>query len=235
MGKRQMKFKLAVDSLCLCLITVYVIITSILESKSSQYVYPISRQIQYSFAIQNRTNKLIGNAEFRTHAPVKMTPTQLLVALTTTYPYDILTDNKGNQILHFAFDNFPPYTTKIITIKADLKLSNIPNKIETEDLKTFLQDELYCQSAHPEICRIAAELMTPEGITTAENIFNWVAVSTDYTGYQSNPHGALYALENKKGDCTEFMYLFTALCRANRIPARCIAGYICNKNTVIIT
>jgi len=85
------------------------------------------------------------------------------------------------------------------------------------------------------VCVIITSILESKSSQNAENILNRVAGSIHFTGYQSDPHGALYALENKKGDCTEFMYLFTALCRANRIPARCIACYICNKNTVIIT
>jgi len=70
-------------------------------------------------------------------------------------------------------------------------------------------------------------------LKTAENIFNWVANNVKYSGYLSNDRGALYALSHKKGDCTEYMYLFTALCRASKIPARCIGGYICRKNSVL--
>ena len=47
-----------------------------------------------------------------------------------------------------------------------------------------------------------------------------------YVGYIKNDRGALYALKTKEGDCTEFMHLFVALCRANKIPARCIGGYV---------
>ena len=45
--------------------------------------------------------------------------------------------------------------------------------------------------------------------------------------------GALYALKYKKGDCTEYMHLFAALCRVNNIPARGIGGYICRGNCIL--
>ncbi len=38
---------------------------------------------------------------------------------------------------------------------------------------------------------------------------------------------------NRQGDCTEFMYLFAALCRAREIPARTIGGFVCTGNAVI--
>lgn len=42
---------------------------------------------------------------------------------------------------------------------------------------------------------------------------------------QGEEKGALWALKNRKGDCSEFSYLFTALCRAAGIPARIQAGF----------
>ncbi len=32
---------------------------------------------------------------------------------------------------------------------------------------------------------------------------------------------------------TEMAYLFAALCRANRIPARTVGGYVCSKNCIL--
>lgn len=40
-------------------------------------------------------------------------------------------------------------------------------------------------------------------------------------------------MRNKQGDCTEFMYLFAALCRGNGIPSRGMGGYICRENTIL--
>jgi hypothetical protein len=42
---------------------------------------------------------------------------------------------------------------------------------------------------------------------------------------QDEEMGALWALENKIGDCSEYSYLFVALCRAVGIPARVQAGF----------
>lgn len=194
--------------------------------------YSIPKQIRYSFTIQNTTNQLLRNTEFWTYAPVKQTPTQRCVSLETSHPYELILDDLGNQILYFRFDTMPPYATKIITIKADLKLSNTPNQTIVPDLKRFLRAEKYVESDAPELLRLAEKLKDQEPVRTAENIFRWVADHVQYTGYLSNERGALYALRKKQGDCTEFMYLFAALCRANVVPARGIGGYVSVKNTV---
>jgi len=195
--------------------------------------YSIPRQIRYSFTLQNTTNQLLRNAEFWTYAPVKQTPTQRCVSLETSHPYELIADDLGNQILYFRFDTMPPYATKIITIKADLELSHIPNRIPTDDLRPFLRSEKYVESDDPKLSEFAGRFKESEPVKTAENIFRWVAGNLKYTGYVGNDRGALYGFNHKKGDCTEYMYLFAAFCRANKIPARCIGGYMCRENTIL--
>lgn len=195
--------------------------------------YSIPRHIQYGFTLQNRTNRLVKEAEFWTYAPVKQTPTQQCVLLETSHPYQLISDDLGNQILHFRFHNLPPSATKIITIKADLLLSDTPNPVPVKDPRDYIQAEKYCESDDPAISRLAEKLKGPRPVKTAENIFRWVAGNVQYTGYLRNARGALHALKNKKGDCTEFMYLFAALCRASNIPARGMGGYLLNENAVL--
>ena len=195
--------------------------------------YSIPRQIQYQFTLRNKTNRLVTNAEFWAHAPVKQTPTQRCSQIESSYPYELITDSFGNQILHYTFDEFPPYATRIVSVKTDLVLSNTPNPLAVPDLQTFLSPEKYIESDNPELRRLAQTLKAATPFKTAENIFNWVAGNIRYAGYLQNDRGALYALQNKKGDCTEFMYLFAALCRANNIPARGIGGYIIAQNKIL--
>jgi transglutaminase-like putative cysteine protease len=195
--------------------------------------YVIPRHIQYSFTIQNRTSRVIKGAEFWTYAPVKHTPTQQCMSVKASQPFQVVLDDQGNQILYLVFHTLPPYTTRIITIEAELLLSDTPNRVSKTDLRTYLQEERYCESGNPEIARLSKSLKGPDPVKTAENIFRWVASNVRYSGYVRNPRGALYALRNKKGDCTEFMYLFAALCRANNIPARGMGGYLARENAVL--
>src|SRR5437868_14904954 len=51
--------------------------------------------------------------------------------------------------------------------------------------------------------------------------------------YIPKDRGALYALTERTGDCTEFAYLLTALSRADDIPARPIGGYVFKGNAVV--
>jgi transglutaminase-like putative cysteine protease len=70
-------------------------------------------------------------------------------------------------------------------------------------------------------------------LETAQKIHNWVGGNIHYSGYKKHPLGALYALKRLKGDCTEFMYLVAALCRANKVPARGIGGYVVKDDSIL--
>jgi transglutaminase-like putative cysteine protease len=219
--------------LCLIVIVIGIIFLITRKPHTQEPVYTIPRHLQYSFTLQNRTNRVLKKAEFWTYAPAKQTATQLLVHLESSFPYLLITDDLGNQVLHFTFHNLAPYATRIITIKAELLLSNTPNTLPEKDLGAYLQAEKYCESDDPEISRLAEGLKGPKPIRTAENIFRWVSGNVQYSGYLKNPRGALYALRAGRGDCTEFMYLSAALSRANNIPTRGVGGYVIKENGVL--
>ncbi len=228
------KKKVTIYSSILCLIIVIVgVILWVSKSRIPQPTYPLNRHIQYSFTLQNRSDRMSKKVVFQTYAPVKQTSTQLCMNLESSHPYQLTTDHLGNQVMHFTFDMIPPYGTKIVKIKADLQLSKSPNPLSQEVPSSYLRPQKYCESDHQEIMEAAKKIDAPEQSKTAESIYTWVTKHVQYSGYLKNAKGALYALKNKKGDCTEFMYLFAALCRASNIPTRCISGYICKKNTVL--
>ncbi len=195
--------------------------------------YSIPKQIQYSFTLQNRSHQVIKQAELWTFAPVKETASQRCLKLQSNYPYKLLTDDSGNQVLHFTFENLAPYGSRVVTINTHLLLSAIANPITSVPLSRDLNPQKYIESDHPAINRIALKLQKAEPYQTIEEIFRWVAGNVRYSGYAGRDRGALYALEHKKGDCTEYANLFVALCRANGIAARPIGGYFCPQSGVL--
>ncbi len=192
-----------------------------------------SRVIKYSFTLQNTTNQVLEKAEFWTYAPVKENSTQKVIEIKTSHPYKLITDDTGNQVLYFSFNNFPPYASKIVKIEAKLLLFNKLKIKKSKDLKIYLGPEKYIESGTPEILQLAKELKSSSPVNTAENIFKCISENIKDMGYVAQDRGAFYALKNKIADCTEQAYLFAALCRANKIPARVIGGYICNKDSVL--
>lgn len=196
-------------------------------------LYLISRHVQYSFTLTNRTHKAVKDVHFWTYAPVKQTPSQKCDKLESSYPYDLILDEYSNQILHYSFESFAPYSSKVITVDAYLNLSDSPNRFPTNSLAEYLLPEKHIESDHPEMIATAQQLKKNTTLETAGNIFQWIVNNLSCPGYVLHERGALYALNNKKGDCTEYMYLFAALCRAERIPSRCLGGYVCTQDSIL--
>ncbi len=195
--------------------------------------YPIARQVRYGFTLQNNTARVIPVAEFWTYAPVKQTGLQHGTLLKSNYPFELITDIFGNRILYFRFENLAPFTTRLITVRANLMLSAVSSSIRDDPLPRDLNTEPYIESDHPAIVRVAHRLRSADALETVANISDWVSANLSYSGYSGRERGAYYALKYKKGDCTEFADLFVALCRANNIAARRIGGYISPEDAVL--
>ncbi len=183
--------------------------------------------VSYSFVLQNRANHKIDEVKFLIRAPVKLSATQHCTHVRGSHPFEITADDYGNQTLECFFAQFPPYGTKILNITAELKCSSTGNiSMPGDQIRLFLKSERFVESQAPEIVSQAKKLRRKDDKETAKTIFNYVSGHIHYVGFLKNERGALYALRNKKGDCTEYMDLFAALCRADGIPVRRIAGYV---------
>jgi transglutaminase-like putative cysteine protease len=196
-------------------------------------VYELSRQVRYGFTIQNTSDQLVENGVFYAWAPVKQTSTQLCKRINASHPFRITTDELGNQMLRFEMHDFPPFGTRLITITADLMMAQAPNILGPIDRKAWLDPSRYVESDDPDLKKAVRSLKAETHQKTAKTIFNWVTRNVQYSGYSKKDRGALYAFSYKKGDCTEYMYLFTALCRAGDIPARGIRGYAAPDSSVL--
>ena len=189
--------------------------------------------VRYILSVENTTNQPITNAGISVYGPVDSTAAQRCYTVRVRRPHTIAKDGFGNQHLGFQWEIFPPLTTKIISIQSDIQIWNQPQHVRTDDVKDFLKPEPYIESDDKQIRRQAAELKAGTAQLTAEKINNWVAGHIDYTGYVSRTRGAAYALKHRKGDCTEYAFLFVALCRASGIPARPVAGFVCPHSMVV--
>ncbi|MEM7395275.1 MAG: transglutaminase-like domain-containing protein, partial [Verrucomicrobiota bacterium] len=166
----------------------------------------------------------------RTYAPMNDGRRQRCVELRTGHAHWIETDAYGNRVMVFTVETWPPFATKVISIDADLELRDEPASGKKGNLVDYLQpepampfDKAVFKDQSP-MKRFAARLRTG-GL-----IHQWVADAVADAGYVKEDRGALYALSEKRGDCTEYSSLFTALCRSRSIPSRRMGGYICNRN-----
>lgn len=195
--------------------------------------YRTQRQIRYSFSVSNPTSRLMETGELWVYAPVRQTSTQRCLRVETSHPCELSVDDLGNQVLHFRLGAIHPFGTKVISIRADLAVSEVLQPQAIEGIEVFLRPAPFIESEHPEIVKAARQQGGRTPTETAQSTLLRVADGVLYTGYQSERRGALYALLQGKGDCTEFMDLFVAMCRASMIPARGVAGFVSAGNAAL--
>ncbi len=146
--------------------------------------------------------------------------------------------NDDSEITYALWDNMTIVPGETLTARIEyyvlsfdtrvlIDLTKIASYDKYTDLyKTFTQPEKLVESDAPEIISKSQSLTQD-----ASNIHDKVARIYDfvvsYLHYepQEDERGALWALVNGTGDCSEYSYLFVALCRAVGIPARVNVGF----------
>lgn len=195
--------------------------------------YELSRTLSYSYTLSNQNNSLAKGVDFWVYAPVKLTATQRVESITVSYPYTMIEDRYGNQIMHFHFDVMPPYDNKVITVKTQLSLAQVGNQVAPPSEGLYLIGEPFIEVSAVEVQTKAALLQREDPRATAQSIYTWLTRNVKYIGYVKEDRGALYALQHRQGDCTEYMNLFSALSRASGVQARGIGGYVLKESGIV--
>ncbi len=157
----------------------------------------------------------------------------------------ILTDDSGN--LYAYWGNIEINAKQNFTIEINYRLlsfnthytinsSLITDYNKTSDLyKKYTQPEKLIQSNNSMIISEAQSITNNETDFHEKvfKIYNFVITHMRYVR-QDEERGALWALENGIGDCSEYTYLFVALCRAAGIPAKAMAGFAFHYSTETI-
>jgi len=147
--------------------------------------------------------------------------------------HSTFTDDYGNRFARFVITDMSRGERIPVTLEWRIKVEQLSFNLNgcddsavPPDVERYLESEEFIQSDTSQIRAKAASLASgkssPCEIVAA--IYDYVISSTAYAGYIPEIRGAQYCLQNKRGDCTEFSALMTALCRAAGIPARMIEG-----------
>jgi transglutaminase-like putative cysteine protease len=190
------------------------------------------RHISYSFRMKNPSHGEIRNVRFLVYAPVDDAK-QRCASLTASHPFELVEDDIGNRVLVFSMDRISPFSTEIVKVEAKFSFGTDASASDSLDMAEYLGSERYVESDHPEIRRLASSLAAETPMETARSVFEWVSNNIRFSGYMKDDRGALFALEEGKGDCTEFACLFVAVCRASGVPARRVSGYSSDRNFIV--
>ncbi len=193
----------------------------------------IHRQLRFAVSLTNPKPHGLRNQCLWLYAPAAEGPTQRLASLTVSMPHERLSDAFGHTIVKLDFPDFPPLATKVVAITADLLLKHEPVPAPLGNPQDWLAAERFVESDDGRIRALAAKLKHSDESDTGRAIYDWARQNLRYTGYAADPRGALGALLDEGGDCTEYACLSVALARANGIPARRVGGYVIERDSVL--
>jgi len=152
-----------------------------------------------------------------------------------------LNDSSGNRYFHLnnlkigakKFSLELDYYVLSFSIHYSINLSIVENyDTSSETYKKYVEPEERIESNNSTIILLAHNLTNnvDNWHEKAVTIYNFVHRHMHYEE-QEEERGALWALENGAGDCSEYSYLFVALCRAAGIPARIQAGFAFHRES----
>ena len=198
-----------------------------------------SLKIEYSIQFLSQGPDNIKNADFYIAVPTDYYNQKITSSLEFfPKPQEIKFDNWGQKVAHFNFRNIKPGTNLVprMVVKADLYKTNfwiMPEKVEGLDKvplkikKKYLKDSVTYRINDPKIKEAAIKAIGKETNTywKARKIYQFVREMLDYKlkgGWDSVP----ILLERGTGSCSEYSFVFIALCRAVGIPARYVGGIV---------
>ncbi|MCB0317861.1 MAG: transglutaminase domain-containing protein [Bdellovibrionales bacterium] len=190
------------------------------------------RRLRYTLAIKNTSRDLIKYSAVKIFSPLNLTSSQRVKKITSTHDYTLIADDIGNQILSYKI-TVPPYGTKIIDIDVLLEVGSIALDANDSANPLYLANGPYINLDNPKIINLAKKLSGGSTDNIASKVVQWIQANIKNENYIKEDKGAAFALENLRGDCTEYSYLFTALLRKNGIAARVIGGFKVKSDTLL--
>jgi len=154
----------------------------------------------------------------------------------STKPASVFEKN-GQSYAQFLIDQFPKDLVIAIDVNAEVYRYDYSIASHSEkgrqfehkgSLAQWLIHEQYLDKYSPLVQAAAKGLSGKDEEETLRKCFDFVRKTLTFGPYDPNDpdHGAEWALQQRKGVCTEFADLFVALCRAEGIPARFCEGYL---------
>ncbi|WP_444956864.1 transglutaminase-like domain-containing protein [Microbulbifer sp. ZKSA002] len=214
--KYQVKFSLLA---CLLGAIVFACFWVYKQVEPNDAIYKTTQTIRYSFEVGNRSNRYIANPVFSAFAPVEQNSYQKTESINANFPFELKTDQSGNQALLFDLPGLAPFSSQVVNITAVVKLADKPQPSTLEDPR-YLGSEPGIETKAPEIVSLASKLNG-----NPEKISSWLYRNIRDIGYVAEDRGASYAITARQGDCTEFASAFVALTRSSNIPARMVGGF----------
>jgi hypothetical protein len=175
-------------------------------------------RLDWSYTVRNDSAEPTTGT-LRALVPVPAHPGQSLVSVDAGGPATAEHDALGNRAVVVSLGVLPPWASRTVRLRALVELVSPSTDAPGG---SWLGDEPGIEASSPDIIEAARSLDAP----LSASVSRFVASHLKPTGYRRGTQGALWALKNGTGDCTEAACLTVALCRAKGVPARMVSGYL---------
>lgn len=184
------------------------------------------RQLRFTLQASNPLDRMLEQQSVWVYGPMRHTCTQELLDIRVSVPHELSFDAFGQSVIAIRLPFVAPLATRIVNISARLALHREPIDEPIGNATAWLGEERYIELSDTSIRALAGQLRRESPPQTARAIYDWVRQNIEYDRYMADDLGARAALQSRRGDCTEYAYLCTALARANGIRARVMGGYL---------
>jgi len=186
----------------------------------------LERQLRFAITLTNPGGDVLQDQVLWLYAPLADGPAQKLLRVTCALAHEQVGDPLGHTLLKLALPPVAPWGTKVLALGFEVAMRRAPLPSALDDPRPWLRSERYIEVDDARIREAALALKRATAIETAQAIYESVRTRLQYAGYVADDLGALQALRQGRGDCTEYAFLAVALARANGIPARMVGGYV---------
>ncbi len=134
-------------------------------------------------------------------------------------------DDFGNRVLHLQHSRIEEtfrFEMTLVTSQAGSTPSPNSDNIPTSGMGAFLLPSALCNFT-PEICDAARELCGASPTAICDFVFRRLEYSQHATTLKTS---ASQSLQFGRGVCQDFAHAMIAICRALKIPARYVSGYL---------
>jgi hypothetical protein len=193
------------------------------EGKSVNFI------IDYNFDILGKTSRI----DFITLIPCDYEDRQKILGIDYSIHPARVFSSGPNKYAEFIISN--PLSDFELRISAQLEIYeyNLDRAMNLDkhqtpsgDLSKYFEEEKYIEVNDPAIQNInLVHTLTEYPLDHVKMNYDYVMEHLNYLGYNPEDIGAVEALKNKGGDCTDYSDTFVTLCRASGFPARSIEGY----------
>lgn len=188
-------------------------------------------RVRFSLGFVNPRGAALSQQRIWCYLPASLSPAQQLAHVTARPSMALHRDPVGHNYAAVEIATVPAHGRVYIAFDAQVRMADAGEPVAAAG--DWLKPERFIESDHPDVMALARRLRQPTEQATVEAIFDWVAAEVAHAGYLADDRGALYALAERRGDCTEHADLVVALARACRIPARMAGGYVVERDAVL--